>query len=161
MRPPSGATPKRRAACPPLLFNLIYITMSHINSIEIKEGTILASKFTKLAYGTIEKKKYNLNNDIAQRPWFVTINFAAYGTPTTALCEAEGTPAKVQLVIDLYNDNSTSFVVGCFHLGYHIHMKCPKSLHETLNYITQELKGLAGLYENISTKIDRINSQTL
>ncbi len=117
-------------------------------------------KESNLARALCDLIKYADKNDVIvtdldKRDWNIYISFSSYGLPGSAYCEAYGTPAKAQLIINLYNHATKMYTWGCFNRGVHKLVKAQGKAESVFAFLKSELLNISEKYEELCKSVTK------
>lgn len=93
-------------------------------------------------------------SDLDEREWNVYISFSSYGEPESAYCEAHGSPAKAQLIINLHSNHTTRmYTWGCFNRGVHKLVKAQGKAETIFDSLKSDLLNIADKYEELCKSV--------
>ena len=95
-----------------------------------------------------DRRKY-IVSDLDKREWTVFISFTSGDMPTSAFCEAYGTPAKVQLIVNLDPWVPNMYTWGCFNRGIHKLETVRGAVEPVYESLKEKILSVAEKYESL------------
>lgn len=103
-----------------------------------------------------DKRKY-IVRDLDMREWTVFISFTSGNAPTSAFCEAHGTPAKVHLVVNLDLQAPDMYTWGCFYKGIHKLERVQGKVVPIYESLKSKLLSIAWKYDELLEVTSELN----
>ena len=95
-----------------------------------------------------DKKSYIVSG-FGQKGWSVFISYASYGDTTSAFCEAHGSPAKVQIIVNLDRTLPNMYTWGCFNKGFHKIEKVQGKAEPVFELLKEKFLSIADRYDEL------------